>query len=94
MYTVTWNGSSIQTNIFEHETLGEANDQAELLLKDENTVRVKVIAGKVISDGFGQDPTKVGGVTASGAYAAEWRKLRESERRKQLKADVAARSEL
>jgi len=86
VYTVTWNGTSIQTNIFERETLGEANDQAELLLKDENTVRVKVIAGKVIYDGFGQDPAKVG-VTASGAYAAEWRKLRESEWRKQLKAD-------
>ena len=84
VYTVTWNGSSIQTNIFEHETLGEANDQADHLLKDENTVRVKVIAGKVLNDRFGQDPAKVG---ASGAHAAEWQKLRESEWRKQLKAD-------
>ena len=49
-------------------------------------MRVKVIAGKVLNDRFGQDPAKVG-VTASGAYAAEWRKLRESEWRKQLKAD-------
>jgi len=84
VYTVTWNGTSIQTSIFERETLGEANDQAELLLKDENTVRVKVIAGKVLYDRFGRSPTEVG-VTASGEYAAEWRKLRESEWRKQLR---------
>jgi hypothetical protein len=63
VYTVTWNGASIQTNIFERETLGEANDQADLLLKDENTVRVKVIAGKVLYDHFGRSPTEVG-VTA------------------------------
>ena len=86
VFTITWDGSRIQTNIFERETLGEANDQADHLLKDENTVRVKVIAGKVLYDRFGRSPTEVG-VTASGEYAAEWRKLRESEWRKQLKAD-------
>jgi hypothetical protein len=63
--------------------LAGANDQADHLLKD---VRVKVIAGKVLYDRFGRSPTEVG-VTASGEYAAEWRKLRESEWRKQLKAD-------
>ena len=86
VFTITWDGSRIQTNIFEHETLGGANDQADHLLKDENTVRVKVIAGKVLYDRFGRSPTEVG-VTASGEYAAEWRKLRESEWRKQLTAD-------